>query len=123
DLVETVFDLRVVNSATRNKASSPGDAEVSELGSDGLALRVPRALCSSGHLLSIELTFRRKHEKQPVSKLVLTGKVLGISPIDEISSLASIRLYQFEAPVWEEFREKHGRRQTRVSDAIRARQS
>lgn len=123
DLVETVYELRVVNSATKTKARSPHDAEISELGSDGVALRVPKTLCASGHLLSIELSFLRKNDHQLLSKLIVTGKVLGLTPMDETSSLAAIRLYQFEVPAWEEFREKHNGRQIRVSDAIRKRQS
>ena len=64
DLVETVYELRVVNSATRTKASSPREAEIVELGGEGLAIKIPRTLCSEGHVLSIELTFRQKSAKQ-----------------------------------------------------------
>jgi hypothetical protein len=123
DLVETVYDLRIVNSATKTKASSPHDAEIFELGSKGLALRVPRTLCATGHLLSLELTFRRKNDAQVLSKLIMTGKVQTVSPIDASSNLVSVRLYQFEVPAWEDFCKKHNDRRIRVSDAIRQRQS
>jgi hypothetical protein len=122
DLVETVYELRVVNSATRTKASSPRDAEIAELGSDGVALRVPKTLCAVGHLLSIELTFRRRPGILVISKLIMTGKVLTVAPLDEVSMLVSVRLYQYEEPLWAEFQEKHNLRQLRVSGAIRKRQ-
>ena len=122
DLVETVYELRVVNSATRTKASSPDAAEISELGADGITLRVPRTLCATGHLLSIELTFRRRPGNEVLSKLIMTGKALSITPLDASHVLASIRLYQYEEPAWAQFREKHAGRQIRVSGAIRKRQ-
>lgn len=122
DLVETIYELRVVNSGTRTKAGSPRLAEIVELGSDGLALKVPRTLCADGHLLSIELTFRRKPGNEVLSKLVMTGKVLSVSPHGD-SMLASIRLYQYDEKEWSRFREKHVSRQVRVSGAIRKRQA
>src|SRR5271170_2446703 len=106
DLFETVYELRVVNSGTRTKAGGPSNAEIVELGSDGLSLKVPRTLCSTGHLLSIELTFLRKPGKQVLGKMIMTGKVLEIAPHDKSSMLASIRLYQYDEKNWAEFREK-----------------
>src|SRR5271170_2398972 len=103
DLAETVYELRVVNSATRTRAGSPHDAEIVELATDGLGLKIPCTLCAEGHVLSIELTFKSRPGEELLSKLTMTGKVLSVAPHDTHSMLASIRLYQYDEKQWSEF--------------------
>src|SRR3954470_3895069 len=120
DLAVTVYDLRVVNSATHTKASSQEGSEVTELEPAGITLRVPRELCALGHILSIELTFRRmrpdelaaskkperkapvkkggrplkpKPPGQLIAKLVTTGKVIGLRLSERGLVEVEIRFY------------------------------
>jgi hypothetical protein len=125
DLVETVYDLRVVNSATSTKASSSRGAEISELSQDGVMLRVPRGLCAEGHLLSIEVTLRRvppSGRSEVMSRLVGTGKVINTAPFDGTTMVISVRFYQFDDAAWADFRDRHAKRQIRVSTTLRQRQ-
>ncbi|HUP58464.1 MAG TPA: hypothetical protein VM598_13480 [Bdellovibrionota bacterium] len=142
DLTVTVYDLRVVNSATHTKASSQTGAQVTELAENGLALRVPRSLCSLGHVLSIELTFRRikpgekekaraapkkpgEKPKAPgalIAKLVTTGKVTETKLLDRSKDIeVFVRFYQYDEEAWSAFCSDHSKRQLRADAIVRKR--
>ncbi|MGK5085248.1 hypothetical protein WDW37_18320 [Bdellovibrionota bacterium FG-1] len=126
DYAETTIWFSATNSTTNTPITQKAQAELTEVSSKGMTLKLPNNSCAVGHMLLLSihkekkvLNKNAKTEIKGAGVIPLTAKVIEVEPLNESAKIVTLQFYQYDEEIWKSFIKEFAERQEAVNQIVR----